>query len=126
MLNGLTAADSVPETAVFHPHHGQHIAHEFGKEKELTFLHTRFGRRAGQSSGRVGVNWPPIQFPHCIAVRYRDFYSKGRDMPTLAVPQPKTADGTNSPNGFREGRLLKQTRVNSRDRETDERDEACM
>ncbi|CAE7320591.1 NEK10 [Symbiodinium necroappetens] len=47
-------------------------------EKELTFLHTRFGR-------------------------YRDFYSKGRDMPTLAVPQPKTADGTNSPNGFREG-----------------------
>lgn len=47
-------------------------------EKELTFLHTRFGR-------------------------YRDYYSKGRDMPTLAVPQPKTADGTNSPTGFREG-----------------------
>ena len=45
-------------------------------------------------------------------------------MPTLAVPQPKTADGTNSPTGFREGRLLKQTRVTSRDRERDEREEA--
>ena len=40
------------------------------------------------------------------AVRYRDYYGRGREMQGLTVPQPKTADGPNSPTGFGEGRML--------------------